>query len=238
MDTFQRYVASPVILSAAQFFFDKMVYSFTYQQAFYDSILTLGSLLGSKIVTNIFVAKTVGVLDNYYASNFISYLAEPLLNYIAYNYLYKEQFQKNYISKEKGDLALMLMPIFQSIAGMFLDKTITQKNGRINQEHVYEDEEDFKNYLYYEYYYQLIENIQLPAYLFDDVYLAIIEKQMILVKDVIYFFEGEAQEKYNFIYENMKNFKQVLITNCHFILKKIWKDIVRLFKVITSTQKY
>ncbi|KAL4469123.1 hypothetical protein ABPG72_005893 [Tetrahymena utriculariae] len=125
MDTFQRYVASPVILSAAQFFFDKMVYSFTYQQALYDSILTLGSLLGSKIVTNIFVAKTVGVLDNYYASNFISYLAEPLLNYIAYNYLYKEQFKKNYISKEKGDLALMLMPIFQSIAGMFLDKTLT-----------------------------------------------------------------------------------------------------------------
>ncbi|KAL4510157.1 hypothetical protein ABPG72_010350 [Tetrahymena utriculariae] len=126
MDTFQRYVASPVILSAAQFFFDKMVYSFTYQQALYDSILTLGSLLGSKIVTNIFVAKTVGVLDNYYASNFISYLAEPLLNYIAYNYLYKEQFQKNYISKEKGDLALMLMPILQSIAGMFLDKTVVE----------------------------------------------------------------------------------------------------------------
>ncbi|KAL4500740.1 hypothetical protein ABPG72_019974 [Tetrahymena utriculariae] len=110
-----------------------------------------------------------------------------------------------------------------------------------DQEHVYEDEEDFKNYLYYEYYYQLIKNIQLPPHLFSDVYLAIIEKQMILVKDVIYFFEGEAQDKYNFIYENMKNFKQGVDYKLSFYYErkygKISLDCLKQLLVLRNTEQ-
>ncbi|KAL4501525.1 hypothetical protein ABPG72_018576 [Tetrahymena utriculariae] len=142
MDLVQKYVIpntiTPFMLSAMQFIFDKFFYDYTNKQAFYDSMLSLGSLVGSKVLTNTLVAKTVGVLDNYYANNFISYLSEPLLNYLIYGYLYQEKFKKTQDGyKSKSETSLMIMPLIQSIIGMFLDGTVVQWITGYNKSNIY-----------------------------------------------------------------------------------------------------
>ncbi|KAL4510158.1 hypothetical protein ABPG72_010351 [Tetrahymena utriculariae] len=115
------------------------------------------------------------------------------------------------------------------------------------QEYIQADqyEEDFRNYLYHEYYHHLIQKIQLPAYLFGDVYQAIIQKQMMLIKDAIFCFEeGDYQEKQNFIYKNLvENFqvgvdyKQLSFDEYEHILGKISLDCLKQLLVLRNTEQ-
>ena len=55
-------------------------------------MLMFGSLLSSKVLSNMLVSKVVGIFRNAYASNLSAYLSTPVLNYFIYNYLYSSKF--------------------------------------------------------------------------------------------------------------------------------------------------
>ncbi|KAL4467294.1 hypothetical protein ABPG72_016888 [Tetrahymena utriculariae] len=118
------YSATPIVISGLQFLYDKGMYSYNTKQAGLDSIITLGSLLLSKVMANAFIARLVGRVDNYYSSNFTSVISEPLFNVLFYSVGY--QIFKKYSSgyKEKSDMSLIYISLTQSIISMLIDRWV------------------------------------------------------------------------------------------------------------------
>ena len=76
-------------------------------------MIVFGSLVSSRILSNAFIAKIVGALNNYYATNLSQYLTVPVLNYFIYNYLSGKFYTNEYLGTHKNHTSseMMYLPV-------------------------------------------------------------------------------------------------------------------------------
>lgn len=121
--------ATPALLSALQYVYDTQVSKYSSKHAQYDFAITFASLIASKVVSNAFVAKMVGVLNSTYASNLSSYLTSPVVCYFIYAFLYERfiTFENLGSHASRSSQEIILMSAALGFLQQYLDPMVLSK---------------------------------------------------------------------------------------------------------------
>lgn len=110
-------LSAPTVLGLGQFAYDIYVDNFSVKQAQYDALISAGSLVATKLATNLFVSKLAGKFDNGYLTSLTMYLANPALNYFIYDYLTKQFYTNNNLGAKLNHSTQekMIIPIVHAL---------------------------------------------------------------------------------------------------------------------------